>query len=704
MLLAGCNADSQQQAPDDGEREPVGEAREAVSATCSGGVCTSATVSLLVKRAGSTAASVFDASINQGTPTSANGTTSQNMATGLLGGNQRQALIQFDLSAIPSGAGLAALHASGVTVSNGYLTLTEGPIAPGGAATINVHQVTSAWTEAGATWNAAPTYNATATTSFTNVYPFTSNVTLSSINIPSLVQGWANGTIANDGILLKTAATNLTTFITSEYPTASGAGTANVDLRGTLFAMVPGQLSTQGYAAVGSVTVDLQNKTASLTGGGSCGATTTANFGATPLQLVYQPDCPAGFTGTSCNVALAYCALVRSTTPSAGDGLYTFTVAGNPVDLYCHDMANAPTEYLPLAHTGPGQNFSTYAPDQTTTYTKVRFHPDTLTVDLADATFATNVGTDAQGYATIPYATAEDCIAEGSGAGTANVDLTGTLFAMVPGQLSTQGYAAVGSVTVDFQNKTANLTGGGSCGVTTTANFGATPLQLVYQPDAPPPAPVSSPADLPGLAMWVKADAGITFGSGASVASWADQSGNGNDLTMASASNQPTLVGGAQNGLPVVETSAAASQTLTVATTFGPAYSVFYVGRMLGSANQRLLTAVNDNWLLGWWSGAEDQAYAEGWLSPVGSPATTTAWRIYAMTGTGAVTNVYRNDALSFSSAGGVAAPDGLSLSCYGGAECSDGQVGEIVVYDHVLTATEIQQVFGYLDVRWNVY
>jgi hypothetical protein len=176
------------------------------------------------------------------------------------------------------------------------------------------------------------------------------------------------------------------------------------------------------------------------------------------------------------------CAAYKAQNPGATDGTYTLNVAGHPVGIYCYQMNSPPKEYLTLAKTGDGFNFSRYAPNQTTWYSKVRFHTDTLTVDVADATFATNVGTNPQNFATIPYATAEDCIGSYSQAGTANVDLTGTVFAVAPGQFFTQGWHQAGSISYGSQNKIVNLTGGGYCGLTGTANYAATPLQLVYQP------------------------------------------------------------------------------------------------------------------------------------------------------------------------------------------------------------------------------
>jgi hypothetical protein len=198
-----------------------------------------------------------------------------------------------------------------------------------------------------------------------------------------------------------------------------------------------------------------------------------------------ETPCPVGYGGPGCATPLKWCALLKQQNPALGDGTYTFDVSGHQVDIYCYNMAQNPTEYLSLAKTGTNYNYSTYAPDQTTWYTKVRFYPDTLTVDPQDATFATTVGTDVQNFPTVPWATAEDCIDYGSHAGTANVDLTGTPFALAPNQLTTQGWYPAGSVSYGQLLKTADLTGGGYCGMTGTANYASTPVQLVFQAECP---------------------------------------------------------------------------------------------------------------------------------------------------------------------------------------------------------------------------
>jgi hypothetical protein len=58
-----------------------------------------------------------------------------------------------------------------------------------------------------------------------------------------------------------------------------------------------------------------------------------------------------------------------------------------------------------------------------------------------------------------------------------------------------------------------------------------------------------SPANLSGLSIWLKADAGVTT-SGSNVTAWADQSGNGNNAV--GSDTLPTLQSNAINGYPAI--------------------------------------------------------------------------------------------------------------------------------------------------------
>jgi alpha-tubulin suppressor-like RCC1 family protein len=69
-----------------------------------------------------------------------------------------------------------------------------------------------------------------------------------------------------------------------------------------------------------------------------------------------------------------------------------------------------------------------------------------------------------------------------------------------------------------------------------------------------PKAAIADPPSVPtdGLALWARADAGVTTDGSGNVSTWADQSAAHNDLSQASASARPLLVPDAVNGLPVL--------------------------------------------------------------------------------------------------------------------------------------------------------
>ena len=99
--------------------------------------------------------------------------------------------VQFNLSGIPSGA----------TISKATLRLYVDAVS--GSGTLDVFQVTSAWSESKVTYNARPTQQSVSAIVGSSI-PITSancNQFLL-IDITPLVQGWLNGTIPNNGVAL----------------------------------------------------------------------------------------------------------------------------------------------------------------------------------------------------------------------------------------------------------------------------------------------------------------------------------------------------------------------------------------------------------------------------------------------------------------------------------------------------------------------
>ncbi|RKH21749.1 hypothetical protein D7X75_36555 [Corallococcus sp. CA031C] len=245
----------------------------------------------------------------------------------------------------------------------------------------------------------------------------------------------------------------------------------NIDLRGTPFVVPAGQLVPWGGSMAGTgATYSELEQVVSLAGGGYCGfvglpgIVNPYNQNGGLLQLQYRlGDRPAT------------CQDIKTAHPEAQDGDQTLFFNRDPLkpwNVYCRDMATTPLEYLSLARTGDGFNYSQYTAggnspgtDVRTTYTRLRINPITLRVDTADQTFSTSAGSllhvNKQPVTSMPYAAAMGC----SRTGLANIDLRGTPFAVGAGQLSRGGInSEPGSFTFSENNQVAQLRGYGGCG------------------------------------------------------------------------------------------------------------------------------------------------------------------------------------------------------------------------------------------------
>ncbi len=196
------------------------------------------------------------------------------------------------------------------------------------------------------------------------------------------------------------------------------------------------------------------------------------------------------------------CEQLRADKPTLTDGARKLFISGDktkPWDAYCVMSVLPALTYLQLNNVAANQNFSQYTAGGPSTgtnvksnYTRVLIDPSTLKIDTNDKRFATSTGTLKHGAANVtsmPYATAMGCVG-GNANGMANIDLTGTKFAVAMGALALGGSGPVGMTTPtpDGQVRVLNMTGGGSCGWNAPTgafdpfNNSGSPLQLVYFP------------------------------------------------------------------------------------------------------------------------------------------------------------------------------------------------------------------------------
>ena len=206
------------------------------------------------------------------------------------------------------------------------------------------------------------------------------------------------------------------------------------------------------------------------------------------------------------------------------------------------------------------------------------------------------------------------------------------------------------------------------------------------------------------LTVWLNATA-LSATNNQSITTWTNQAtvgsvGNFSGGTAAYLSSGGT----AFNNLPVVDFNGAS--VLNNTTNFGNNVTVMYVGGMDGTQNARLVGGYNNNWLLGYWSTAQDKAYFNGWLtSSATTPTAGTAAKVYEGTidsaGNG---NFYSSGTLLAGPASGFSGPNGLVLGGYStgnGSEDSKGRVGELFVFNTVLNTANRKAVEAYLENKW---
>jgi glucose/arabinose dehydrogenase len=274
--------------------------------------------------------------------------------------------------------------------------------------------------------------------------------------------------------------------------------------------------------------------------------------------------------------------------------------------------------------------------------------------------------------------------------GTTTVNADGTITYDAPSDAS-------GDVT--FGYTVADDDGAVSNEATVTATVNATQTQPSLVTD--------------GLVTHLAADQGVTTSNG-NVTGWADQSGQGNDLT---ASGDPVLVQDGINGQPVISLdgngdklarnsalnglpSGDQNRTMFVVTKYDGASA--YAGTAFGNgaSNEAFGLVVN---------GGSGKLTVQGWGSGndlvSGTQATGTGWLVQSAAVTGDQVTHYKNGQQIDS--GSRTYATNLQKFVIGeeiaNAGYADMEIAAVLVYDRALTDTERQQVEAYLEDEYAV-
>lgn len=223
-----------------------------------------------------------------------------------------------------------------------------------------------------------------------------------------------------------------------------------------------------------------------------------------------------------------------------------------------------------------------------------------------------------------------------------------------------------------------------------------------------------NPTNISGCQLWLKADAGITKDGSNYVSVWADQSGNGNDASQGTGTNQPLWVDATLNGKPVIRFDGNDNYLVTNDFTLNQPNTVFVVYKVNNTSGQHaIITNKYDNLLLG---------------SHLGINATATLVYINAGIYTGIGVNsyiksfpttyfmnscifnspnsaLYENGTSKASGNVGTDSNNGFTIGCFrvGNYAYLDGDIAEIIIYNTALGTTDRQTVENYLNYKYNI-
>lgn len=219
------------------------------------------------------------------------------------------------------------------------------------------------------------------------------------------------------------------------------------------------------------------------------------------------------------------------------------------------------------------------------------------------------------------------------------------------------------------------------------------------------------PIDIAGCVLWLRSDLGVTKGANPfPVSAWADQSGNGNNLTQAAGGSQPTWVDSQLNGYPAIRFSSDfLSKTDMVLT---HPYTVFlvYKSTTIGTfaASDTVFAQESDIWgfyetdNVIWKNAIYDGTaliYNGGYLA-------NNVFAVCSFIFNGANSYMYENtvERVSGAIAGAAASGFNLGAQTFGGRAYAGMDCVEVIIFNSALSNPNRALVENYLNGRYAIY
>jgi len=231
-----------------------------------------------------------------------------------------------------------------------------------------------------------------------------------------------------------------------------------------------------------------------------------------------------------------------------------------------------------------------------------------------------------------------------------------------------------------------------------------------------------SPNKIAGLQFWSDAtDSARTIESGGFVSQWGDKSGTGNEAVQTTGTMQPQT-GGSLNGVDAITWDSSndalvVPATASLAGIFSTGATIMFVSRNVGSDFPRTMNLQGHVEIFLENNGSEININTQFsisnaiWFSPHGLNTTLISTITYDGSDVANVPNFYRDGVLEtatlrFSGPSGVI-QDGTGEMVVGNSaglnRPFDGDLGEMAIWNRILTSTELDEAHTYFINKWGI-
>lgn len=183
---------------------------------------------------------------------------------------------------------------------------------------------------------------------------------------------------------------------------------------------------------------------------------------------------------------------------------------------------------------------------------------------------------------------------------------------------------------------------------------------------------------------------------------WYDLSGNNHNFTLGSSVTHVPTIGKGVFNLP--ENSTGYIRNTTIDLRYVDHTVITFTRKNSYANNGRVVTAYNNNWLLGHHDTTYGDYYGEGWVYS-GAGTSDTTWRMFSCTRVHSTdrASLYINDyAQVTNSTGASQGPYRFNINNQY-SQYSNAQIGMLICYNRPLDSTEIAMVFNAFRGRYGI-